>query len=186
MDGVLYPFSEVLGDYIAEHTDGRKRPTPTRWETWMDWGMSKDAWDTWFDAAIKEELLFRVGRPLPGSIEVLENLMDAGHFVRLVTDKTRSTRFTTNLARLNTIEWIMDWGIPHHALSFNHYDEGKHDYIADVVIDDRPSCKEWAQRDALNILFGQPWNAVWDYDALAPVKRVHNGWEGVLSLIDAA
>ena len=183
LDGVVYPFWQTLAVYIEERTNGTPRPVPTRWETWMDWGMSKVEWDQWFDAAIWNEVVFREGAPLQGALEVLELLQEEGHFIRLVTDKTRQAYSTTSKARMNTELWLLDHYVPHHALSYVNAVEGKRDYKADIVIDDKPECRDWAQPEALNILFGQPWNEDWVYEANAPVKRVHNGWEGVLSLI---
>ena len=62
----------------------------------------------------------------------------------------------------------------------------KQGYMANIVIDDKPTL-DWAQHDAWNILFDQPWNR----DVETPQNKRGmlvmrgKGWSDILERIDS-
>lgn len=135
IDGVLYDLMPKLGDYFATST-GRPREEfvePTSWEFHKDWGVEPEAAFRLFCNAVNERAVWRWGDPMPGSVEALQSLIDAGHTVHLVTDRLSIGQ--AGVASISTTQWLADHSVPFTTLTFAR---DKTLVQTDVFIDDRP------------------------------------------------
>ena len=157
-DGVVYDMIPVLKRRVE--ASGKKDlyridgflPEPTIWNL-EEWGFQPSELGQLFaDAAITG--LFRNGMAIDGAIDGLHALCDAGHDVRIVTDK--NTGLTTWAAMQDMIGWYGKFKLLDKLdIVFAH--DGKNSYPADVVIDDKPDLG-WVQHGAINLLYNQTYN----------------------------
>lgn len=161
MDGVVYDFTRHL--YNLLRVDGRipnnVSPASPTWSLWETWDIPEDDFWSYFHQYTLNRGLFRDGNPIEGAVEGLRELRAHGHRVRIVTSKTLRRASSTAQSRIDTIRFLQDFGLADLEVVFASGRYGKTDYIADVVIDDKPEVRKWAQPNGtLNILFSQPWN----------------------------
>ncbi len=183
MDGVVYDFNAAITS-AAELRLGRKLPPyPTTWSMWELWGISRSMWYSIFHESIRNSQVFDQRElDIEGAVDGLKKLIKAGHRVRIVTSKKLRFPESTAAAQIQVIRWLKHHELLNHVeLVFAHDKQG---YLADVVVDDKPTLK-WAQRGALNLLFDQPWNAAVHEDAYrGPLAVVRTyGWHDVLDEI---
>lgn len=156
-DGVVYDWHGFMTPYLEEAFG---KPVE-RWDTWdmaEQMGVTKKEFYKVFDQAVGDGC-FRNGVAIPGAIEGLNTLIDAGHRVRIVTNKILSGVNKTHMAIVDMVTWYT-WHDLTDKVEFvlTGSKWGKSGYPADVVIDDKPDLA-WAQGyPTVNILFDQPWN----------------------------
>ena len=156
-DGVVYDWHGFMAPYL-ERVFGKP---VQRWDTWdmaAQMGVTKKEFYKAFDQAV-EDGVFRWGEAVPGSIEALRTLVDAGHRVRIVTNKVLKGSYKSEAAMRDTVRWYSSHQLADQLeFVFTGSKWGKSGYPADVVIDDKPDLA-WVQPfPAVNILFDQPWN----------------------------
>lgn len=156
VDDVLMPWADEIHRrcHLAGLHDGTK-PWKT-WHMWEDYGCSKEAWLDVVDAATIDGLYHTP--PVPGSVEGIRRLYWEGHGIRVVT--ARGFMAHAEEIRRWTEEYLEEWAIPHHSLTFAHdkvdaqvelgvhfdfaIDDGVHNYEAldsagvAVYLQDRP------------------------------------------------
>jgi len=198
MDGVVYSMmgeltkladTEEMRAYMK--SNGFTLPTDLQadihgWDIWSSWGIDKRAFWKLFYMAV-ELGLFRNGKPIKGSINTIGRLIKDGHRIRIVTSKQFSTPSISEKAQCDTLLWLYErtnW-VQKAEIVFAHNKQG---YPADIVIDDKPDLL-WAQQDAVNLLFSQPWNSkvraapCGSWPVPATTYRTKN-WKDVEYLID--
>lgn len=86
-DGVLYPFEEGLKIYLVDHAgvDPATLGPVTQWHLYEDWGMTRAQFKEHYHAAIDAGVLFNRPGPYEGTREALQQLVDAGHTLHIVT-----------------------------------------------------------------------------------------------------
>jgi 5'(3')-deoxyribonucleotidase len=165
MDGVIYDMMSELAvlansQYAQEHYDFGENELTVRPETWdiaAAWGMpSKGEFWRFFYWAV-DHGLFVNGKPIHNAIEIVGNLVQAKHRVRIVTSKRFSDAEVTKTAQEDVIKWLYN-----NAPEWSHKVEvaftgNKQGYDADIIIDDKPTLA-WTQLGKVNILFDHTWN----------------------------
>ena len=131
LDGVVYDFTRSLAEYIHD-VDGRVfSPVPSCWSFYeVDWGMPVDEFLRFCHDGVNAGYVFAYGDPIPGSMEALNWLKDAGHTIHLITDRHYGSR-----AKSNTEIWLNQWSVPCDSLSFS---VDKTIMRCDMGLDDRP------------------------------------------------
>jgi hypothetical protein len=129
IDDVLYPWYDVAHQ-ICTRAGITNGATPTSWQPFHEYGCTDQQW---FDALAAATLTGELysAAPFPGTPEQLSRLIDAGHTVHLVTARGFMQNGTE--IRQSTIEWLDDWSIPHHSLTFA---KDKRAVLTDVFLDD--------------------------------------------------
>lgn len=181
MDGVVYDFNEAITSY-GELRLGRKLPIVTTWSMWDAWEIGRNEWYEIFHESIMSGDVFNNrALDIPGAVESLKRLAKT-HRVRIVTSKKLRYPESTAAAQIQVIRWLKYHGLLNLVeLTFAHDKQG---YLADVVIDDKPTLK-WAQKGALNLLYAQPWNMDVPeelYFGNPTITRVDN-WRDVMNQI---
>lgn len=186
LDGVIYDFEEACRAYGEQQLD-RNLPVTNTWSMWEPWGITKSEWYKLFHEGIIQNHIFRMGFPEPYALWGMLTLATMGFRVRIVTAKRLAYRESALRAKINCLRWLDEEEIPFDEIAFTSDKQG---YQADVVIDDKPTMA-WAQEDALNILFGQPWNEeldgenLVDYDLDNAVRTgTKLGWVPVIKEIE--
>lgn len=131
IDDVLYPWYDVA-HRVCDTAGITNGATPTSWAPYEQYGCTDQAW---FDALAIATLTGELygAPPIAGVREQLERLHDAGHTIHLVT--ARGFLQHGKIIRLDTIEWINEYGIPHDSLTFI---KDKRLVDVDAFIDDAP------------------------------------------------
>ncbi len=109
-------------------TNGRGRPS--QWECWLDYGCSKADWLLAMEYATLDGTLY-TGDPIPGAVESLHALRNAGHTLHIVT--ARGFFVHGDLIRKHTVDWLRDHSVPHNTLTFA---KDKTLVRTDVFVDD--------------------------------------------------
>ena len=207
-DGVINPFYEQAFLVFSElklastyhHASGWWGETHqrqfSRWQFYKDWTWvgkpltSSKFWELlrMHDLGISDGLVFSDGSPIHNSVPVIQGLEGAGHTIRIVTSKAFRNLDLKEEALRRTVKFLGDHNIPYHAIVFNcDLSLDKTDYRADVVIDDHPYWKGWAQPGALNVMLAQPWNTREECDKFfngIPDFVVRAGWDKVPELLE--
>lgn len=175
MDGVVYDFHQQIHDF-AEQYLGRTLPVADQWALHKSWGISNKQWERLFGDAVEDGVFFH-GDPVDGALDAISVLAKNKFRVRFVTSKQFRDPSLSYKARVDTLTWLDMAGLGGFEVAFTN---NKQSYMADVVIDDKPSL-EWFQPNAHNVLFGQPWNAGTSIPPIASVKFDRlEGWDRVL------
>ncbi len=153
-DDVIYDCIELFKRRMEQVFD-RKLPPPTSWRVGESWDISNEDIDYHFVKEARDGL-FQLSEPVPGAIAGVYALLEAGHDIRVVTNKGVLGWGSLPAIR-DTVGWYAKWGLIGDVdLVFTRGYE-KQGYPADVVVDDRPDLS-WTQEGAANILFDRPWN----------------------------
>lgn len=104
--------------------------TPSRWEMYDDYGVDLDTWLAVIEMATLDSSLY-MGEPIPGAIQALHQLRDAGHTLHIVT--ARGFLAHGDLIRKHTVEWLRAYDVPHDTLTFS---KRKSIVQTDVFVDD--------------------------------------------------
>jgi len=168
IDEVLFPFIDQFRGWLVEH-HGRtpeSLPTPTAWNMDEAWGFSEHEWWEVFAEAVHAGL-FLEGEPMPGAVDGLGRLLDAGHEVVLVT--ARIVHGAEAKARQDTFRWVADLGVPVSGLFITN-DKGSIE--TDLFIDD--AYHHYVALDeegeTFPVVMSHPWNR-----RFGDVRRV-DGW----------
>lgn len=165
IDGVLFPYMDAMRDALSE-TTGRELPIATEYELTEAWNVDVSDWHDahvrlFADAASHDRL------PIPGSVDEITALLDAGVKVDYVT---RRAHFTASLtgdldnARSVTVEWIKRW-FPSDKWTGIFCVENKLAYQgqSSLMIDDNPAEVAQLRADGRRVLvLDQPYNHLVD------------------------
>ncbi|MEU1896044.1 5' nucleotidase, NT5C type [Streptomyces pristinaespiralis] len=177
IDGVLYPFVDVVARY-AEGILGR--PCSAKAESWdwyvHQWGLSEREFFALCGRGVHENVVFTEGAPLPGALEAVRELARAGHRLHYVTARA-ITGVPAPLAWRRTAAWLAAWDFPVDSLTIA---ADKACRFTDVFLDDSPgNC------DAL-VDAGHPRPVLWCHGPITAhrAERVFD-WDEFLALVDA-
>lgn len=182
LDGVVVRFAKRMKEMSEEYC-GRELPDWVDWSPWSAWDMDSSEWHDLFMRSVMDGV-FYTAEEFPDAVHSLQTLLDSDHRVRFVTSKILHDELATHQALIDCTNWLAERGLLRNEveLCFTHNKQG---YLADVVIDDKPSL-EWAQESAFNILFDQPWNSNVDLTPFhsKPIIVRAYGWGDVLDYIN--
>lgn len=156
LDGVLYDFRKALSDYLV--ASGRAGCTLETalpdWDFFKGWGLTLDEYLALYRAGVDDRYVLRVGDPLPGSVEAMRRITDAGHTVHIVTD--RAVASDPELPGQLTEAWLVEHGVPFDSLTLS---SDKASVATDYFIDDR--YENYVSRVNVGMschLLTRPWN----------------------------
>jgi 5'(3')-deoxyribonucleotidase len=157
LDECVYPFLDVLRHWI--HQDTRRPlhtlPPPTDWSLPEQWGYQPDELHAIVARGVAAGVIFRSGSPIPGALEALRQIADAGHRIHIVT--ARHAIDVDDVVEEDTRWWVKEYGLPHTSLTFS---SDKSVVPTDVLIDDSPD--NYAALEAAGSspwFFDRPWNS---------------------------
>jgi 5'(3')-deoxyribonucleotidase len=114
IDDVLFPWF-TTAHAICEAAGITNGVVPSSWTCHEDYGCTLQEWLDVLAAATRDGSLY-AGAPIPGSVEALHRLADAGHSLHIIT--ARGFFAHGDLIRRHTVEWLADYGVPHDSLTF--------------------------------------------------------------------
>lgn len=181
MDGVVYDLVAVVKSRLySSYGVDEELPDPTSWD-FDNWNLPDrgiDVADFFEREAINR--LFAFGYPVRGALRGIIELYQAGHELRVVTNKLKLGRGSW-VAAMDAVMWLRGQGVLDFVDVVFTRTYGKQTYPADVVIDDHPDL-EWQQPNAINLLFDQPWNQDIANVPLHSFERA-SGWDRILELL---
>lgn len=116
IDDVVFPLASKLhsvAQTLGLH-DGTE-PALRVWHGHEQYGCTKERWHDVFEA-LHEEDWYLQAQPIPGAAETLRKLYYEGHRINLVT--ARGFMGRADDIRRWTAEWVEEFAIPHHTLTF--------------------------------------------------------------------
>ncbi|MCL4413186.1 MAG: hypothetical protein M1522_00315 [Actinobacteria bacterium] len=167
LDGCVYPFVEVLRDWIHLDTDRplSELPYPTSWHFFEEqWGYERDEFPVHVARGVSAGVIFRSGLPIQGSVSTLQQIADAGHRIHVVT--ARFAPGAEDVVAASTHWWLKTHGVPYLSLTIS---ADKNAVPTDVFIDDSPA--NYAEIEAAG---GNPWLYDRPWNADAPGRRVRS------------
>lgn len=156
IDDVLYPWFDTAHRLSVEAgITGDLVGSPTSWRPYENYGCTAEQWHEVLTAgAVSGELYY--ADPIPGSIEALARLREAGHTVHLVT--ARGLLANGHLIRSHTTHWLENVGAQFDSLTF----AAKKSIVrVAVLIDDNVDNLFEFEKNTPGdgILINRPWNA---------------------------
>jgi 5'(3')-deoxyribonucleotidase len=158
LDGCVYPFVEVLRDWVHVDT-GRPLdtlPTPTCWHFFEEqWGYRPGELLLHVERGVNAGVIFHSGLPIPGSIRALHQIAEERHRIHIVTARF-APGAETSVAD-STRWWLKTYDVPYTSLTIS---ADKSVVDTDVFIDDSPA--NYAALEAAGAnprFFHQTWNA---------------------------
>ncbi len=183
VDGVIYPWSTVFGDWVRKQTPTRKTPAPTSWDFHKQWGMSAGEWMNSFRRGVEYDYIWVEGEPITGAVKNLWKLSDDEYHIRLVTNRLVHP-FGHGRAIAATAAWLDKWNVPYRSLAAIS-DEEKSDYNGACLVDDNlDNVLEWVGTTGnLGILFSTSANQRgFPVDHSLQLVRAR-GWNSVYKII---
>lgn len=172
IDEVIFP----LGDSIHEigHEMGlHDNSMPwSMWEAWHQYGCDAEAYWALWDVFVERDG-YRQTPPIQHQVEALRHLYFEGHTINLVT--ARGFMAHADNIRLWTPEWLEEYAVPHHTLTFSKDKAAEQATLGayDLAIDDSPKNYGTLLDAGVNVwLQDHPHNH--DFDAECRVKDL---WE---------
>ncbi len=158
LDGVMYDFVGVFTRWV-HMTTGRPLVTLPYPKVWnfpvLQWGFTDKEFNDMFIESILHGTMFRKSSPLPGSLEGMRALHEAGHEIVIVTNRKPDGAQTT--AKESTLAWLRFWDVPYDEIIFTG---NKQNIVLDVAIDDYVVNYQAMDKVGTNVvLLSQPWNA---------------------------
>ena len=175
IDGVLYPFSQVISAY-ATNALGRECSAEAKTFDWYrGWGLTTDEFLALCARSALDGVLYTTGDPLPGALAAAEALAAQGHRLHYVTARAIGGLSPSTAWRL-TASWLLAWNFPVDSLTVS---EDKACRPTDVFLDDGPHLY-----DAL-VARGHPRPLLWSHPCTLdhPAERVLT-WDEFQVIVD--
>lgn len=162
-DGILYNFTEGFGFCIPEHRRGEE---PEVYGLGTAWGFTAEEFMAHARKGVEDRLLFWTGTPYPEAAEVLRELRQEGHTVKILTHRGAFGEGEA-LSREATEHWFLINELEYDEL---HLVEDKTSVPTEAMIEDK--IENFLALEASGIdayLMDRPWNS-----KLQTEKRVHS------------
>lgn len=171
IDDVLFPLIDSIHGIALEEGlhDGSIGP---EWAGWTAYNCSEERyWDLWATFSIRKG--YTLTPPIPDRLEALRHLYFEGHRINLVT--ARGFFSNGNRVKKWTQEWLEEFAVPHHTLTFAKDKVGAQAELGayDLAIDDSPHNYTSLEDAGVNVwLQHHHHNRLFDAEA-----RVNDVWE---------
>lgn len=171
IDDVLFPLIDGIHDVAIEQGlhDGSVGP---EWAGWELYGCTEERyWDLWVTFSARNGYLNTP--PIPGRLEALRHLYLEGHTINLVT--ARGFFSNGDDVKNWTREWIEEFAVPHHTLTFAKDKVGSQAELGafDLAIDDSPHNYTALEQAGVNVwMQNHHHNRLFEAEA-----RVEDLWE---------
>ena len=183
IDEVLFPLGDSI-HALAHEAGLHDNSEPwLMWEAYLQYGCEPDVyWDLWGDFAAAGG--YAHTPPIPGSVEALRHLYFEGHTINLVT--ARGFMKNAENIRRWTPEWIEEFAVPHHTLTFAKDKVAAQAELGayDVAIDDSPK-NYLALEDAGVNVWMQTHSHNQAFDATCRVRDVWQ-WAAIVDKVAAS
>ncbi len=182
LDGVVYPWSTVFGEWVNMLDSSQETPTPTRWSFHEEWGMPFGQWMNAFRRGVEYGHIWVEGEPIRGAVKNLWRLSDDEYHIRLVTNRLVHP-FGHGRAIVATVTWLDKWNVPYRSFAAIS-DEDKSGYNAACLVDDNmDNVMEFVTTTGnLGILFDTPANSQLEpFEGMNMVRA--RGWNDVYKII---
>lgn len=178
LDGVCYDFDGSLAQFLTEHRnmDRSLLPPSTRWEFYLDWGLSLDEFLDACHEGVKADVVFTYGNAFPGTRSALERITARGHTLHVVTDRNFGGPGVSEAA---TARWVANELPKIKSLTFS---ADKTVANVDMMIDDKLQNYDALEAVGVDVyLFDRPWNQVPGDDHRKRVRSMHEFADRVLA-----
>lgn len=157
LDGVVYDFRKALSDYLIAcgRVECNLESALPHWDFFKGWGLTLKEYLELYRAGVDAGYVLRVGDPLPGSVEAIRRVAEAGHTVHIVTD--RNVASDPHVPAKHTSAWLTEHNVPFDSLTLS---SDKTAAATDFFIDDR--YENYVARVNAGMschLLTRPWNA---------------------------
>lgn len=175
LDGVCADYIAALRPVVAglRNVDSGTLGTPRLWG-FEDWGLDRDSFPTAHSEAVNVRRAFRTLAPIPGAVDAVRGLHEAGDTIRVITNRLGDLA-DPRIVVADTAEWLATVELPYDELCFV---SDKASVDADVYIDDSPGVLDrLAAAGRPAIVFDHL------YNRHSPGIRARN-WDEILSALE--
>lgn len=178
IDEVIFPMIATVHQKAQEkgYHDGT---APMQWAGWVHYRLPSGEpcpedvyWDLWTEFALEGGYVNTA--PIPGAVEALRHLYLEGHRIHIVT--ARGFMANADQIRAWTPEWIAEWAVPHHSITFARDKVAVQEQLGvrfDMAIDDSPKNYEALMEDGIDAyLMNHQHNQAYPCS-----RRVNDMWE---------
>ncbi len=162
LDGVVYRFEPEYRKLVERarvlwgEEPTAKLTVAKTWSLSDAYGISDTQSRAVFEQGVVNFDLFHTGDMVRDAALWIERIARR-HTVRFVTEPGFPDKPQVRAQAIGQkAQWLADMGLGRYPLILSS--GGKLDYTADVIVDDKPKLRQWAQPGKLPILFDQPWN----------------------------
>ncbi len=135
IDGVLYPFVEVVAGYATETLGRDCSGKAESWDWYKhQWGLTSEEFFALCGRGVHDGVVYTEGAPLAGALAAVQSLASAGHRIHYISARAVSG-VPVSLAWHRTAEWLRWWDFPVDSLTIT---EDKTCRPTDVFVDDSP------------------------------------------------
>ena len=157
LDGVFYPFQAEYQKYLFNKgriTKAQSQEPPLSWNFHHAWDIDNKEFMEHFIEGVNKRIIFLGGDPYPGSIEPVQRILDLGHTIHIITDRTVGA---PGVSFALTAEWV-DLHMPKPITSIT-FTRDKTVVPTDMMIDDKPdNVRELLAVGCDAYLLNQGWN----------------------------
>lgn len=161
IDEVIFPLGDTIHAIGYEEGLHDNSMPWSMWEAWHQYGCDEGAYWRLWDIFVERDG-YRQTPPIERQVEALRHLYFEGHRINLVT--ARGFMAHAEEIRLWTPEWLEEYAVPHHTLTFSKNKPAEQAVLGayDLAIDDSPKnylaleesgVNVWLQRHAHNTAF---------------------------------
>lgn len=167
---------------IAEKAGITNGKTPTSWNPYEEYGISRDEWIDVMAEANRRGWLYRDVVPDQDALRALRQLAWDGHEIHLVT--ARGFFGDQDITEEHTEGWLVEYAVPHASLTYSQMKGVVAERLGlDYFIDDHiRNWRDVAKKGVQSYLLDRPWNQ----DASAGKLRVQSVQEYVDIIKEAA
>lgn len=176
IDGVLYPFVQVIAGYASKVLGRHCSSNADTWDWYQrQWGLNHDEFFALCSRGVRDGILYTEGAPLPGAMRAAKRLARAGHRLHYVTARAIAD-IPAPVAWHRTAEWLQKWTFPVHSLTIS---ADKNCRPTDVFLDDSSHVI-----DAL-IAAGHPRPVLWSHSAnRATASDSVTSWDQFIGIVE--
>jgi 5'(3')-deoxyribonucleotidase len=156
LDGVFYDFNGSFRRHVIsnKHRTDEQCTEARLWRFYQEWGMDDAEFMRHFVDGVNVGTIFRQGGATPGTRQALLEILDMGHTLHVITDRSVGL---PGLAAKHTYEWL-DEEFPKPITSVT-FTADKTSVKTDMMIDDKLSNYEALVDAGVDAyLLDRPWN----------------------------
>jgi hypothetical protein len=158
LDGVCYDFFKAYKGFLLNvgriTQEQHDAPHNGEWNFHNAWGIDSAEFMQLFEDGVNKQIIFLDGEAYPDTRENVQRILDLGHDIHVITDRTVGL---PGVSFGLTGRWI-EWQLPKPIKSIT-FTRDKTVVPTDMMIDDKPSnVRELLAAGCDAYLLNQPWN----------------------------
>ncbi len=178
LDGVVYDFRQAMSDYLISigRTECSIESALPEWDFFKGWGMTLSEYLALYRDGVDAGYVLRVGEPMPGAVQAMCQLSEAGHAIHIVTD--RSVGSEPGISECHTKAWLADHRFRYDTLTIS---SDKTVVPTDFFIDDRYENYVARRQAGLSChLLTRPWNVALGDDSTERIDSIDDFVRAIL------